>query len=396
MSSSRHGIALIVLLAALTMFGPFSIDTIFPAFGVMAEALSVTPLALQQLLSVYLATYTVMALFHGPISDAVGRRPVILAGAAVFTLASLGCVLAQTLDQLLVMRGLQGLSAGAGMIVGRAIVRDLWEGHQAQRVMSIMTMLFGIAPAVAPIIGGLILGVAGWRAIFLFLALFGITLLTVSAVRLPETHPREARQPLAVGTLLHGYREIFGHPGFRVLSLAATFNFGALFLYIMSAPAFVMGLMGLNELQFWVFFVPMIAGMMTGAMLAGRLAGRLSGRTLVGWAYRLMALAVLLNVGGNLLYAPAAPWAVLPMVVLACGIALAFPVITLYILDLFPSRRGAASSLQTSVSLAILALVAGVVAPLVFDSGLELALTSAAFTLLGYSFWRLGRRWCPE
>lgn len=396
MHASRQGKALIVLLAALTMFGPLSIDTMFPAFGVMAEALAVTPLALQQVLSVYLATYTVMALFHGPISDAVGRKPVILVGAAVFTAASLGCVFAQTLDQLLIMRGLQGLSAGAGMIVGRAIVRDIYDGHQAQRVMAIMTVLFGIAPAVAPIIGGVILGVAGWRAIFLFLAVFGLLLLLVTAVRLPETHGPEQRQRLALKPLLAGYREILGHRGFQLLSLAVTFNFGALFLYIMSAPAFVMGLMGLNELQFWVFFVPVIAGMMSGAMLSGRMAGHHSGAVLVGWAYRLMALAVLLNVAGNLYSDPAAPWAVLPMVVLACGVALAFPVITIAILDLFPHRRGGASSLQTAVSLAIFVVVAGVVAPLVFDSGLKLALTSASFTCLGYAFWRLGRRWSAE
>ncbi|HRQ66771.1 MAG TPA: multidrug effflux MFS transporter [Xanthomonadaceae bacterium] len=396
MSAPRHGKSLIVLVAALTMFGPLSIDTMFPAFGAMAEALAVTPLALQQVLSVYLATYTVMALFHGPISDAVGRKPVILVGAGVFTLASIGCVFAQTLDQLLFMRGLQGLSAGAGMIVGRAIVRDIYHGHEAQRVMAIMTMLFGIAPAVAPIIGGLILGLAGWRAIFVFLALFGVLLLVVSALRLPETHAPEARQPLAVRPLLRGYREIFGHPGFRLLSLAVTFNFAALFLYIMSAPAFVMGMMGLSELQFWVFFVPTIAGMMSGAMLSGRLAGRFKGGILVGWAYRIMAVAVVANVAGNLYAAPAAPWAVLPIMVLACGIALAFPVITIGILDLFPQRRGGASSLQTAVSLAILVVVAGVVAPLVFDSGLKLALTSASFTCLGYLFWRLGRHWCVD
>jgi MFS transporter, DHA1 family, multidrug resistance protein len=394
MHASRHGKSLIVLLAALTMLGPFSIDTMFPAFGAMAEALAVTPLALQQVLSVYLAAYTVMALFHGPISDAVGRKPVILVGVSVFTLASIGCIFAQTLDQLLVMRGLQGLSAGAGMIVGRAIVRDIYHGHEAQRVMAIMTMLFGIAPAVAPIIGGLILGAAGWRAIFVFLALFGVLLLVVSALRLPETHAPEARQPLAVRPLLRGYREIFGHPGFRLLSLAVTFNFAALFLYIMSAPAFVMGLMGLSELQFWVFFVPTIAGMMSGAMLSGRLAGRFSGYVLVGWAYRIMAVVV--NVAGNLYAEPAAPWAVIPTMVLACGIALAFPVVTIGILDLFPERRGGASSLQTAVSLAILVVVAGVVAPLVFDSGLKLAVTSAAFTCLGYLFWRLGRGWCRE
>ena len=145
---SRPATALIALLAGLSMLGPFAIDTFFPAFPAIAGALSATPFQMQQTLSLYLVAYAMMALLHGGLSDALGRRPVILVSMTIFALASIGCALSQTIEQLLSFRVLQGLSAGAGVIVGRAIVRDCFEGARAQRVMSGISMIFGIAPAV--------------------------------------------------------------------------------------------------------------------------------------------------------------------------------------------------------------------------------------------------------
>ena len=127
---------LAVLLGGLAMFGPFSIDTIFPAFPQMAAQLGADKLAMQQTISVYLAAYALMSIVHGPLSDAIGRRPVILGGLGIFTLASVGCALAPDLSTLLAFRALQGLSAGVGLIVGRAVIRDVLQGSDAQRLMS--------------------------------------------------------------------------------------------------------------------------------------------------------------------------------------------------------------------------------------------------------------------
>lgn len=145
---------LALLLAGLAMFGPFSIDTIFPAFPQIAAQLGADKVAMQQTISVYLIAYAAMSIVHGPLSDAIGRRRVILGGLAVFTLASVGCALATDLSTLLAFRALQGLSAGVGLIVGRAVVRDVLHGDDAQRLMSQVSMIFGIAPAIAPVIGG--------------------------------------------------------------------------------------------------------------------------------------------------------------------------------------------------------------------------------------------------
>ena len=384
---SRRRLAFI--LGALAMFGPFSIDTVFPAFPVMAHDLGVGKLAMQQTISMYLLGYAAMSLFHGPISDAIGRRKGILAGLVVFILASVGAALAQDMPTMLTYRVIQGLSAGGGLIVGRAVVRDCLDGDDAQRLMSQISMIFGVAPAIAPVIGGWLLGWSDWRGIFWFLALFGVLLLGLTWSGLPESHPIEKRLPLHPLNLAKGYGEILGNGRFRLLVLAGTLNFGALFVYIASAPAFVLDLLGLGIGDFVWFFAPTIAGMMLGAWVSGRAAGRLSGGRLVEWGFACGGAAALYNIGYNALFdTPSLPWAVLPTALCAFGIALVFPILTLAILDLYPRQRGGASSMQAFVGLVSNALIAGVLSPLVSDSGLHLALASAAFTLAAFAFWR--------
>ena len=379
---------LALLLGGLAMFGPFSIDTIFPAFPQIGAELGADKLAMQQTISVYLLAYAAMSVVHGPLSDALGRRRVILAGLVVFALASVGCALSTSLPMLLMFRALQGLSAGVGLIVGRAVVRDVLHGDDAQRLMSQISMVFGIAPAVAPIIGGWLLGWSRWPGIFWFLAGFALLLIAAVWRGLPETHPPAARLPLQPGPLLRNYVGILGNPRFLRLSAAGALNFGALFLYIASAPAFVVDLMGMNERQFGWFFIPMISGMMLGAYASGRAAGRIDGVRLVNIGFACCGVAALWNIGYNLLvHSPTAPWAVLPMSLGAFGIALVFPIVTLAILDMYPRQRGGASSLQAFLGLVANAVIAGMLSPMLSHHGLNLALGAAAFTLLGWCFW---------
>ena len=175
--------ALAILLAVLGMVGPFSIDTYLPAFTGITDSLGATPVQMQQTLSAYLFGFSFMSLFHGAISDSFGRRPVVLWGVAIFALASVGCALAQDIGQLVFFRILQGLSTGAGIVVARTVVRDLYPPSQAQRVMSQITIFFGIAPAIAPMIGGWLFVWLGWRSIFWFLALIGVALVGLVASR---------------------------------------------------------------------------------------------------------------------------------------------------------------------------------------------------------------------
>ena len=380
---------LALLLGGLAMFGPFSIDTIFPAFPQIGAQFGADKLAMQQTISVYLLAYALTSVVHGPLSDAIGRRKVILGGLAIFILASVGCALARDLPTLLAFRAVQGLSAGVGLIVGRALIRDVLHGDDAQRLMSQVSMIFGIAPAIAPIIGGWILGWNRWPMIFWFLVVFSLALFVATWLALPETHPPSARLSLAPRRLLRDYFSIFVNPRFQRLAAAGTFNFGALFLYIASAPAFVIDLLHLNQRQFGWFFVPMISGMMLGAFVSGRTAGRVSGRRLSGIGFACCGIAVTGNIVYNLLVTtPSLPWAVLPISLNAFGIALVFPILTLAILDMYPRQRGSASSLQAFTSLVSNAVIAGVLSPLLSHDPLHLALGAAGFALLGWGFWR--------
>jgi MFS transporter, DHA1 family, multidrug resistance protein len=381
-------VPLAVLLALLAMFGPFAIDAFFPAFHAVARELEATPWQMQQTISVYLLAYAVMSLFHGPVSDAVGRRRVILVGVTGFLCASIGCALSRSIEQLLLFRALQGVFTGAGLIVGRAIVRDLYDGPQAQKVMAMITLFFGIAPALAPIVGGLVFRVADWHAVFWFLALYGAALLLLCLRVLPETHPREARMPFRPAPLFAAYRAMSLDGRFLLLAACTGFNFGAFFLYISSAPAFVERLLGLGTMGYPWFFVPCIAGMMTGAALSNRFAGRLSPRRTVAIGYSIMGVAMALNLAYDAL-APqlTVPWAVLPIALNSVGISLAFPTLSIKMLDRFPRHRGTASSLQAFIWGLMTSSIAGALSPLLSHSGMALALGAAAMMVAGFVCW---------
>ena len=231
--------AMAVLLAVLGMLGPFSIDTYIPAFSAIAQSLNATPVEMQQTLSAYLFGFAFMNLFHGALSDSFGRRPVILGGLILFTLASLGCALSETVGQLIFFRALQGLSTGAGVVVSRAVVRDMFPPSEAQRVMSQITIFFGVAPALAPVIGGLLSEALGWHAVFWFLVGVGIVLTAINLRFLPETLHADERQPFEVGNLMTGYGQLLSDPRFLLLALASGVPFNGMFLYVLSAPAFL-------------------------------------------------------------------------------------------------------------------------------------------------------------
>jgi len=382
---SRWSLAL--LLACLGMLGPFSIDTYLPAFDGIMKSLGATPLQMQQTLSSYLFGFAVMNLFHGALSDSLGRRPVILFGIALFTLASVGCALSQTIGQLIFFRALQGMSAGAGMVVSRAIIRDMFPPTDAQRVMSQVTIYFGIAPAVAPMVGGLIFAHADWHLIFWFLALVGAALLLLIGRMLPETLHSTQRQSFNVRNLMAGYWQMVKSPRFMALVLASGVPFNGMFLYVMSAPTFLGQHLKLAPTQFFWFFILTISGIMGGAFLSGRLAGRIKPRHQIRHGFLIMFVFALLNVGLNLAFEPQWWWAMFPIALFAFGWSLMVPVVTLMVLDLVPERRGMASSVQACIGALANAVAAGALAPLVMHSPIALAVASLGLMSVGLVAW---------
>ncbi|MBS0390732.1 MAG: multidrug effflux MFS transporter [Proteobacteria bacterium] len=388
--------ALAILLALLGMVGPFSIDTYLPAFPAISNALGATPVQMQQTLSAYLFAFAFMTLFHGSLSDSFGRRPVVLCGLAVFTLASMGCALSQSIGQLVAFRALQGLSAGAGIVVSRAVIRDIFPPTQAQRVMSQVTIFFGVAPAIAPMVGGWVSVHLGWHSVFWFLTGVGVLLWFANWRLLPETLPPQGRQPMHLGHLLRGYWELGTSPRFLLLALASGVPFNGMFLYVLSAPAFLGDLLGLAPTQFFWFFMTTIAGIMGGAWVSGRLAGRIPPKRQIRHGFLIMFAMAVLNLCANLLFKAHPAWAMWPIGVFSFGWALMVPVVTLLVLDLYPQRRGMASSLQAFVGSTANGLVAGVVAPLVMHSTVLLATASLLMMCVGLLSWiYLHHRW-PE
>jgi MFS transporter, DHA1 family, multidrug resistance protein len=390
---SRWSLAL--LLACLGMLGPFAIDTYLPAFGSMGRALAASPAQLQQTLAAYLAGFALMNLFHGALADSLGRRPVVLVGVGVFTLASIGCALAPNIETLIAWRAAQGTATGAGMVVSRAIIRDLYPPAEAQKVMSQVTIFFGVAPAVAPLIGGLIYDALGWRSVFWFLAAIGAALWIGNWRLLPESLHADARQPFEAGNLMRGYAQLGRDPRFFALALASGVPFNGMFVYVLSAPVWLGEVLQLKPTQFFWFFCMTIAGIMGGAWWSGRLAGRIEPRLQIRRGYQIMAAAALINVLLNALFTPQWWWAMPPVALFSFGWSLMVPVVTIKVLDLVPERRGMASSLQAVVGATANALVAGVISPWVMHSAVALALTSAAFLLLGWVGWQWVKRRVP-
>lgn len=380
------------LLAALAALGPFSIDTYLPAFPAMAQSLHASDIEIQQSLTAYLLPFAFMMLWHGAISDALGRRHIILFGLGLFASASLVCASATRIEMLWLGRALQGCSSGIGIVVGRAMVRDLLDGPDAQRLMAKIAVLFAIAPAIAPVIGGWLLHFFDWPATFIFLALLAALLLAACALWLPETLPVEQRQSLHPAPLAGAYARLFRHRRFLLLALANACNFNALFIYILASPVFLIRHLGLSAQSFGWMFVPQVAGMMLGSSLSGRLAGRLSSPQTVRLAYLLMSAAALLNLGLNLTLPPGLPWSILPLPLFACGMALAMPNLQLLALDLFPTRRGLASSGLGVVHTSIAVLSSALLVPLLWASTLELSSGMALMMMTGGTAFVLSQR----
>jgi DHA1 family bicyclomycin/chloramphenicol resistance-like MFS transporter len=379
--------SLAILIAALAMLGPFSIDAYLPAFHAIGSEFGVPQIAVQQTLSIYLFAYAFMMLWHGALADALGRRPVVLASLAIYALATLGCAIAGNIETLWLFRALQGLCAGAGIVVGRAIIRDRFHGAEAQRLMSQITLVFGVAPAIAPVLGSVLLNAFGWRAVFWLLLALVIALLTWASKRLPETLPVSARQSLLPRHLWRNYVNVLRRPEFLLLGAIPALNFAAFFLYIATAPSFLMDLLGVSSYGFAWLFIPMITGVMIGAFISGRTAGMMTPRRTIGLGYILMFIGVATDIGVAALVPPGVPWHVLPIMIYAMGSSVTMPSATLLLLDLFPTMRGLASSLQGFLQFVLAAVNAGTIAPLLAGSLLSLALGMGGFTVLSLLLW---------
>ena len=383
---------LVVILAALSMMGALSIDAYLPALPALARDYSATLPAVQQTLTVYLFALAFMTLFYGTLSDSFGRRSVILVSLGFYFVSSLGAACAPTLGWLLFFRWLQGLSAGAGMVIGRAIVGDLLSGAEAQRTMSYISVVFGLAPALAPILGGWVLAGWGWRSIFYFIALFTLILLFACLRWLPESLDVKNRHAFHFNVIVGHYLKVGSHVRFMFRSMGIALSFSGIMIYVASAPVYLIDLLHLSVKDFGWLFVTFIAGMTIGSMASGHLSHRLKPNVIICAGYALMVLAALASLVYTGFFAPRIPWAVMPHFFYGFGMALASPAMTVLTLEMFPKVKGLPSSLQGFVFMVIFALVSGFFAPLLFASAFRLAVGAAVGLGLSLLLWWLGSR----
>ena len=378
--NSSHMMRVFVL-ASLAALAPFAIDTYLPAFHVMTNDLETTPHAIQQSLTFYLLPYALMTLFHGAISDAIGRIDTIKIGLGIFILGSLTAAFANSVEMLWLGRILQGVGGGAGNVVARAMVRDLFQGPEAQRVMATIQMLFGIAPAIAPMIGGLLLGIH-WHSIFIFLALYASISLVAAIKYLPETMPPFKRVSFSFSAVTHRYKTIFSDKEFLLLVIALGANFSGFFLYVLSSPIFVVDHLGFTSAQFGYLFIPTVSGMIFGSYLSKKAAGNLSHKKTIKFSYLWMGLIVITNVIYCAFFDINRPINIGFIALYNIGMSLAMPILSIAALDRFEKIRGTASSGQAFIQMLLSTVSAGLIVPFLWFSPLGLSLGMLSYFIL--------------
>ncbi len=386
-SEYKGRLPLSLIVALLAMLAPFSIDTYLPSFPDIAADLAATPLQMQQTMSLYLLAFALSTLFYGPLSDSFGRKKIAVVALLLYAVSSIGCALALNIDQLIWMRIGQGMAASAGLVIGRAMIRDCYHGPQAQRVMARMMLIFAVAPAVAPVIGGLLHDLFGWRAVFWFLAGLGMLLAAMLLLGSRETHPREVRQSIHPVVVGRSYIAVLVSPRFMGLAFTFSLMFGGFFLYVAGAPHIIYDHLGLGVNDFWVLFVPIVGGVMLGSFTAGRLAGRLPPARTVAVGFVIMVTAGLANLLQAMLMTPAPLNVIAPAALYLMGMAIAMPNLSLMGLECFPANRGMASAMQSFIQMGVAALVVGLIAPWVVPHLPWLALTMMGLNGVALLLW---------
>lgn len=337
-------LAMTAVLAMLTALGPLSTDFYLPSLPDIVRVMETDVAGAQATLSAFLFGFAGGQILWGPLSDRLGRRPVLLTGLALFTLATLACALAPSIEALTVARAVQALGASGPIVLGRAMVRDLYEGPRAGRELARMGMIMGVVPAVAPVLGGVLQQAFGWRSTFIASLAFAAMLAVVVGFLLPETLKARSREPLSLFAIIKGFGTLLQNRAYRIYVGLTALAYGGLFAFISGSSFVLIGIHGLTPAQYGLSFGFGVLGFILGTILAQRLVGR---RGMDG----VIALGVLCLAGGGLAMLlcvltgfAGAFGVIVPMALYACGVGLTMPQAQASAMMPFPDRAGAASS----------------------------------------------------
>ena len=380
------------LLAMLTALGPLSTDLYLPSLPAMAASLATTEAKVQLTLSAYLVGFAAGQIVYGPVSDHWGRKPVILTGLLIFCLASLACAFTASIDTLIVARFMQALGAAGPIVLGRAIVRDLYDGSRAGKELSRMGMLMGIVPAIAPVLGGLLETAFGWRSAFWAILTCGFCLMLAVTILLPESLRERRAEPISVSSILKGFAILLQHRRYRLYIGLSGLTYAGLFCFISGSSFVLQQSYGLTPLAFGLSFGLSVLGFITGTILAQRLVDSrgLDGTIALGVVFLalggcLMLLLMLVGTGSSL-------EVTLSMAFYTAGVGLVLPQVNASAMLPFPDRAGAASSLQGLVQMGFAALVGSIFGSLLHLSPLLLPLFMACIGLLACVLYWTGLR----
>jgi len=390
LTSARTGSLLILLLGILSAFGPASMDMYLPSLPTLVEYFATSTSKAQLTLGGFMIGFASGQLFYGPLSDRYGRKRVLVSGIALYTVATLFCATASSVDSLIVMRFIQALGGGAGVVLTRAIVRDLYSGNEAARAMSLMLLVPSVAAFAGPFIGGQLLLWVRWQAIFWLLVAFGVVTLVLTLVVLPETLPAERRQRLTVLRVLREYGHVLCHRQAIGYMFCGAFSFSAMFAQLSGTPFIYIQLFGVPPEYFGFLFGLNIVGIMAGSWLNSRLVIRFGIRRML-----IVGTSIALVGGLGLLVTASFGFGGLAGIVIPIFIFMVPHNITnanaaAATLEFFPQIAGTASSLVGAIRFGTGAVVGALVGLLHDGTAIPMAAVIASCAILSAaSFWLL-------
>ena len=379
--------ALTALLAALSAIGPLTTDMYLPSLPDIARQLDASTAQVQFTISAYLIGFAVGQIFYGPVSDRHGRKPVLLAAIALYCVASLVCALSTSIEMLIVARAFQALGGSGGIVLTRAIVRDIYSGARAGRELSLIASVMALAPVLAPIVGGMLQTGFGWRAVFLTLVAAGLVGVTVVWMLLPETLNTRAAEPVSMASMFRSYRVVARNPSYLAYLSITSASYAGLFAWISGAAFVLQGLYGLTPFDFGVAFALGSLGYMTGSALAARIVVRFGLDGVLGIGGCACAAGGLGMVTATALGLTSSLSLVLPVAVYLAGLGMVLPQGIAGAMTPFPERAGAASSLFGFVQQSVAALCGAAVGWFLGQSAWPLTIGVAAMGCATLGFW---------
>lgn len=380
-------IGMTIALAMLTALGPLSTDFYLPSLPDIATVMGTTTSGAQATLSSFLFGFAAGQIFWGPLSDRLGRKPVLYLGLALFLMATAACALSPTIDSLIAARFLQALGASGPIVLGRAMVRDLYDGPRAGRELSRMGMIMGLVPAVAPVAGGLLHDLYGWRSTFFATFSIGVIVLIAVFLFMPETIRTRSSEPLSLVSIIRGFGVLLKNRAYRVYAGLTSLAYAGLFSFISGSSFVLIGVYRLSPLAYGFSFAFGVLGFITGTIIAQKYVGRLG-------LDRVIGLGTLCLAGGGMIML-ASVWLVgqqpglapslaitLPMAIYALGVGLVMPQAMASAMMPFPERAGAASSFVGLCQMSLSALVGLGVGLLLTGSALPLPAVIASIGCL--------------